>query len=233
MNQKICATFGGIDRAPASTFDQVSVATLCRWFVAILLVGCSSGSGQAITNGPTKSCARTQCDVEYEQCPKPRSLCDQCWDTCGAIDLDLALDCADTCTNICSRVSVETSPCAMELERCRSTSKDMVCLEDVDEAQGSGAAGGRGGSSASGVSGAVASGGSGSSANGASGGTAGSSANGASGGRGGFGSGSSASGASGGVGGSSANGASGGVAGFGSGSSANGASGGRGGFGSG
>ena len=217
MNQKTCATFGGLDRAPASSFDKVSVSTLCRWVVALLLVGCGSGSGQTIpnggTNGPTKSCARTQCDVEYEQCPKPRSICDQCWDTCGAIDLDLALDCAGTCTNICSRVSLETSPCAMELARCRSTAKDMVCLEDADELQGSGAAGGRGGSSARGVSGAVAGGGSGPSANGASGGTGGSRVPGASGGRGGFGSGSSANGASGGAGGSSASGASGGLGG--------------------
>jgi hypothetical protein len=109
----------------------------CLWLM--LLAACSSGSNHDdAANVPRETCARTQCDVEYEQCPKARSLCDRCWDTCEGIEPDLALTCIRTCGDICARDSDTSSPCATALTRCRSTAKDKVCREASEETAGAG-----------------------------------------------------------------------------------------------
>lgn len=128
-----------------------------RWLGALLLAGCGNESGNSVSgdpdngsNGPTGTCFPTQCDVEYQQCPKPHRLCDQCWDTCQGIDPDLAVVCVRTCTDVCTH-EAEDSPCATALALCRSTPKNKLCLEGSDETGGAGSSGGPGASAAPGA----------------------------------------------------------------------------------
>jgi hypothetical protein len=122
----------------------VKIRNSCwRWLVAVLLSGCGTGGSTDPDSGagPTRTCFPTQCDVEYHQCPKPHTLCDQCWDTCRGIDADLAAVCVRTCTDVCTHES-EDSSCGMALTQCRSTPKNKVCLEGIAGSGGvSGSAG--------------------------------------------------------------------------------------------
>ena len=111
------------------------------WFGGLLLAACSAGSGKDASSAPIKTCARTQCDVQYEQCPKPRSLCDQCWDTCDGIDPNLAIACIKTCADVCAHDSDTSSPCALARARCRLTPQEKVCLEGSQETGEAGAPG--------------------------------------------------------------------------------------------
>ncbi len=121
------------------------------WVVAVLLAGCGTGSGTGGSTdpdsgaGPTRTCFPTQCDVEYQQCPKPHILCDQCWDTCRGVDADLAAVCVRTCTDVCTHES-EDSSCGMALTQCRATPKNKVCLEGISGSGGVGSSAGPGAS---------------------------------------------------------------------------------------
>jgi len=113
---------------------------------AWLFAACGGGSGTDGAQAPGKTCARTQCDVDYEDCPKPQSLCDKCLDLCSAIDVELAASCIGTCGDVCTH-DTDTSECGKARTKCQSTPTGKVCL---GPAEGTGASGGTDGTGAPG-----------------------------------------------------------------------------------